>query len=81
MVEGHSSTGMGKSGKWSNHRIILSIDWNVRTITIPAEDAKDGGRATVAIKDARLALHDDLFARAVQSRLILLINRLMNLQQ
>lgn len=64
MVEIFSSTGMDKTGTCSTPKIVLLVDPNSRTITVPG---KSGKRVNVLIEDVRLALPDDSFAKIVQN--------------
>lgn len=54
---------MDKKSTWSVPKIVLSVDKEARTVTIPA---KGGRRAVVGIEDLRLAFPCDSFAVAVQ---------------
>lgn len=63
MTEAHTTTNMNKRGQWSTPKVVLAVDKDARTITVPA---KGGTRATVSSEDIRLALLPDSFAVAVQ---------------
>lgn len=63
LVEVYTVTGMDKKGVWSEPKIVLSIDKDARTVTVPA---KGGRRAVVGYEDTRLSLPRDSFAVAVQ---------------
>ena len=63
-VEVYSNNGMGKTGTQSTPRIVLLVDQDARTITIPAKGCK---RAAVAVENVRLALLGVKSAHLVQS--------------
>lgn len=64
MVHVYPFLEMGKTCKWSNPRIVLSIERNAFTNTSPS---KGGKIAMVAIEDVRLALPDEIIFQAVQT--------------
>ena len=66
MIEVYKSTGMDKKGIWSRPKIVLSIDHEARSVVVPG---KAGKRATVSIKDIRMALPEDSFAGTIQDAL------------
>lgn len=63
MIEIYSQTGMNKRGTWSTPKIILSIDHDARSVTIPA---KGGKMAIFALEDIILALPVDSLTQHVQ---------------
>lgn len=64
MVENFANTGMGQNGSWSISKIVILIDKEPRTLTVPENCGK---RVTYAIKDVRLALPDDSFVKTVEN--------------
>lgn len=64
MVQVYAPTGINKRRKWSDQRIVISIDKNARTVQNPT---KNGKQATVAIEDIMPALSEDSFPNLIQS--------------
>ena len=63
MIEVYHKTGMNKKGIWSTPKIVLSVDYESRTVTVPG---RAGKRSTVAVKDIRMALTENSFEESIQ---------------
>lgn len=53
MIEVYSLAGMDKKGKWSSPKIVLTVDKEARTVTVPGKVCK---RATVVVERVRLSI-------------------------
>lgn len=63
LIEVYQNTGMNKKGVWSTPKIVLAVDPESRTVTVPG---KSGHKVTVAVEDIRLALPEESFAETIQ---------------
>lgn len=63
MIEVYHKTGMNKRGVWSTPKIVLSIDHDARSVTVPG---RAGKRSTVALEDIRKSLPEDSFEETNQ---------------
>lgn len=63
MIEVYHKTGMKKKGVWSTPKIVLSVDHDSRSVTVPG---RAGKRSTVALEDIRKALPENSFEETIQ---------------